>query len=80
MGTCTATSTYKARKRHVCDACGQAINPGDTYKRYRWFDGGDVGTVKAHPECYEAINDLAAEEGGWVEFGVGDIQRPAVQP
>jgi hypothetical protein len=47
-----------AKKKHRCSYCGHVIQIGETYKRYRYFDGGDAGTVKIHPECLAAFDDL----------------------
>ena len=43
--------------------------------RYRFFNGGDAGTCKMHPECYEAMEQAAHEEGGWFEWIPG-MERP----
>lgn len=51
-----------AKKKHRCSYCGHAILLGETYKRYRYFDGGDAGTVKIHPECLDAFNELDPSE------------------
>jgi predicted RNA-binding Zn-ribbon protein involved in translation (DUF1610 family) len=64
MTFCTTTETLKARKRHVCMSCGEQINAGDTYKRWRCYDGGDAGTVKMHPECQAAHQADADKYGG----------------
>ena len=50
---CTNTETLRARKPHVCMSCGQRIEVGETYKRWRTYDGGDAGTNKMHPECLQ---------------------------
>ena len=63
-----------AHKKHICSWCGTRINVGESYIRYRWFDGGDVGTVKQHPECYDAMNELIDFEGS-IEFNEGDNPR-----
>ena len=42
----TATETHTARKTHRCQWCWQCIEVGTKYRRYRFYDGGDVGTVK----------------------------------
>ena len=47
----------RSRKPHLCDWCHQSIEVGESYKRYRWFDGGDAGTCKMHFECFEAMQD-----------------------
>lgn len=75
MGTQTEYRKLKAHKKHMCDWCWQCINFGDEYIRYRWFDGGDAGTCKMHPECYGAMQDAAHEEGGWFEWTPGQ-ERP----
>lgn len=73
----TETETHVARKRHRCDWCWQFIEPGERYSRYRYFDGGDAGTVKMHTECHEAMQEAAREEGGWFEWSPGQ-ERPEV--
>ncbi len=51
-----------ARKNHRCSYCGTRIVIGETYKRYRFFDGGDAGTVRIHPECLAAFDELDCED------------------
>jgi len=64
MGACTELETIKAaRKQHRCSWCAEHIAAGDTYIRWRWFDGGDANTVKMHPECVEAMERFLAEWG-----------------
>lgn len=74
---CTDTETLKARKPHVCMSCGQRIEVGETYKRWRTYDSGDAGTSKMHPECLQMHNDDAAGEGGgpW-EYCPFSYERP----
>ena len=62
MSYATEAASHTARKVQRCTWCWQCINPGEQYKRYRYFNDGDVGTVKAHPECYEAIQEYAAQQ------------------
>jgi hypothetical protein len=62
MTYATPAETHKARLQHVCDWCGEAINPGANYQRWRYY-GDRVSTVKAHPECFEAAGELASEWG-----------------
>ena len=72
----TEIETHKAKKQHRCDWCWQFVNADETYKRYRYYNGGDVGTVKMHPECHDVMQDEAREEGGWFEWTPGQ-ERPA---
>lgn len=73
--TFTATETHVARSQHRCDWCWERINLGEPYRRYRYFADGDVGTVRMHPECYDAMQQAAREEGGWIEWTPGQ-DRP----
>lgn len=73
--TQTVTETHKARKRHRCSWCWEHIEVGATYRRYRWFGHGDASTVRTHPECYQAILDEIASEGGEIEWTPGQ-ERP----
>lgn len=75
--TTTEPETHKAQKRHRCSWCGETIEPGNTYLRYRFFDCGDAGTVKMHPECYEAMQEEAKQEGGFMEWTPGEHERPS---
>ena len=75
MSAATATETHKARKRHGCDWCAKAIEVGAEYRRYRWFSYGAARTVRTHPECFDAMQDAAREEGGWFEWTPG-MERP----
>ena len=58
-------------------SCGEAVNAGEKYLRWRCYDGGDVGTVKMHPECHAMHSDDAAHygDGEW-EFTPYSHERP----
>lgn len=71
----TEVETHKARKAHRCEWCWQRIDEGTGYKRYRYYNSGEVGTVKMHPECYVAMLEAAREEGGYIEWVPGQ-ERP----
>lgn len=60
MSAQTETTSHVARKNHRCTWCWQLVKPGESYKRYRFYDGGDTGTVKMHPECYGVITAIHA--------------------
>lgn len=64
-----------AKKRHRCSWCAEGIEVGETYKHYRSFGDDGWATVKLHQECYDAMEELAAEEGSDVEFSPGDNPR-----
>ena len=38
-------------------------------------EGGTAATVCMHPECFEAMGEMAREEGGWCEWTPG-MERP----
>ena len=76
MNGCTNIETHVAKKRvRNCDWCWEHIKIGEEYRRYRFFDGGQAYTVYMHPECYEAMGEMAREEGGWCEWTPG-MERP----
>lgn len=75
MSSTTTIETIKAAKKpHQCSWCGTKIHAGETYKKYRYFDGGDAGTVKMHAECLDAYysQDTWEQEEG---FSPGDNPR-----
>ncbi|NKI68895.1 hypothetical protein GN109_05635 [Collimonas pratensis] len=63
-----------AKKKHRCSYCGHIIQVGETYKRYRYFDGGDAGTVKIHPECLLAFHELSSHDQA-EGFDMGESPR-----
>ena len=73
--TCSESVVYKAAKRHRCDWCWQFVEPGELYRRYRLWDGGEASTVKMHTECHDAMQADALAEGGWIEWTPGQ-ERP----
>ena len=72
---CTDLENPKAKKEHFCDSCGDPITIGQTYYRWRSYDGGDAGTNKMHPECYD-MHVTNAEGGEW-EYLRYDNDRPS---
>jgi hypothetical protein len=72
----TPTETHKAQKRHRCLWCWQFIEPGETYNRYRVYNDDGASTVKMHPECHDAMQEEALQEGGFIEWTPGQ-ERPA---
>jgi hypothetical protein len=82
MAALTDTQTIRAaRAAHHCSWCGERINAGETYKRWRFFHNGDAGTCKMHPECFDAMEEeRRSEGGGCFEFMYGDNERPKPEP
>lgn len=73
---CTTPEIIKAaKKRHICSWCGQRIETGDAYKRWRCYDGIDAGTVKMHPECCDVCT-AELRKSGENEFTPYDNERP----
>ena len=54
---CTQPETHKAKKHHYCEWCGERIEIGEKYNRYRSYDGSEAYTIKMHQECYAASLD-----------------------
>jgi hypothetical protein len=75
MRTFQHQSVKKSRKRRRCDWCGETIEVGQPYDSYRFAISGDAGTVRMHPECLEASGEVAKQEGGWLEWTVGEYRR-----
>jgi hypothetical protein len=50
----------KARRRRRCDWCGEFIEVGQPYSRWRYYDGADAGTARMHPECDAAYLEWSA--------------------
>ncbi len=75
MSHSTEPTIQRALKQHRCTWCWQFIDQGEQYKRYRFFDCGDAGTVKMHLECFDAMQDEARECGGFFEWTPG-MERP----
>lgn len=68
----------KAKKRHRCTWCGEWIEPGESYTKEFVKVDGDPSWNKLHPECDEAVDDLASSEGGTCTYTPYDNERPAV--
>ncbi len=48
----------RARKPRLCDWCRTAIDIGEPYTRWRYFEDGEPPMlVRMHPECLEAAAD-----------------------
>ena len=77
MRTFHSQSVKKSQKRRQCDWCGELIEIGQPYEAYRWVAYGDSARIKLHPECHRAAGELAAKEGGIVEWMTGDFARGA---
>ncbi len=74
---CTPVETPKAKKIHICQSCGERIEAGNVYYRWRCYDSGDAGSIKMHPECYNMhAQDSKREGGGSWEFTPFSHERP----
>lgn len=70
-----------AKKKHSCDWCGERIEPGSSYFRWRFFSQShrdEFGTCKLHPECYQDNQSMPRIElvDGWTP---GQFSRPQPQ-
>lgn len=64
------------KKSHRCTWCGETIEIGGQYRRYRSYDGSDVQTVKMHPECYDDCAEVASHDQGDFHFSPYMQERP----
>lgn len=71
----TEATQQRSRKPRRCSWCWQFIETGHLYKRYRYYREGDAGTACMHPECFDAMQEAAEAEGGWIEWTPGQ-ERP----
>jgi predicted nucleic acid-binding Zn-ribbon protein len=77
---CTDVETIKsARKPHRCSWCGERIEAGSSYFRWRCYDGGDASTCRMHGECKAACesDEWVQADGG--EFSLYDNERPTLK-
>lgn len=56
----------KARKKHICDWCGEAIEKGEEYHCQTCVDNTsrEIWTIKNHAECEGAFNETLADYPG----------------
>ena len=67
-------SVKRSRKERQCDWCAEKIEVGQPKESYRWADGSDGGTVRMHPECYDAMREKCQIEPD-LEWSPGDFVR-----
>lgn len=72
-------SVARSRKVRQCHWCAEKVEVGQPYKSYRFRDCGDIGYVAVHPECYDAMHEMASMEGGWFEWSIGDFKRGSTE-
>lgn len=58
--TLISECTYTAKKKHVCDLCGQHIQIGDNYLRQFCIDG-HAYAFKSHLVCNDIANHFQSE-------------------
>ena len=76
MGTASEIEIIKSvKKPHQCSWCGERIEVGGTYQRYRWFGDDGAGVVKLHDECKAALDEVVSHERGEYLFSPGDNGR-----
>ena len=60
----------KARKTHQCVFCQELINAGELYDKRNGVDGGDMWTMKMHPECHDYERKVGVDSD-WYGCGCG---------
>lgn len=77
---CLKDEMRKARKMHKCIWCGQSIHKGDTYNYERSIFEGQHQSHHWHPECVEAMREMAGNEAAHeCTFDAYHEQRPVPQ-
>ena len=71
---CTPVENPTARKPHKCHSCGEQIEQGEQYKRWRCFVDGYVSTIKMHNECMQM--HIEESDGEQWEFCPFENERP----
>ena len=64
----TPFTLVRARKRHVCDYCGERIQKGELHQRQFAVYEGCARTWREHTECKDAIDRLVSIEPDGVEY------------
>ena len=64
-----------SQKVRQCSWCGTDIAVGEPYHGYTYRNGKDSDRVTLHLCCHEAMQTLAREEGGWVEWTPGVFEK-----
>lgn len=65
-----------AKKKHRCESCGGAIQPGEKYVRARVVDGGEAWVWKSHDDCQMAaqiLYDQGFDDGNGMLICVSDM-------
>ena len=70
-----STTRPKARKRHRCYLCGEAIEIGEVHVSEASKIDGDLIASRFHGECLAATKDW--QDDDWETFWQGDLKRPA---
>lgn len=42
------SAEHAANRRHICDACGGWIEPGERYRVHKWTEDGEFQVMKGH--------------------------------
>lgn len=69
----------KARKEHICEWCGEKINIGEKYYRYKGIYDGDFQDTCMHLECELASQKFFAENIYEDEFTPYEFKRGSVE-
>jgi len=58
-----SNAMVRARKPHVCDWCGESIEPKTKYWKWVGIVEGDPSSTKMHPECEQAVSEQQKKNG-----------------
>jgi hypothetical protein len=74
-----AVTTHKARTRKRCIWCPGHILPGEEYRKWVGNVEGDFQANVFHPECFAAMCQVAADEGGCTTFEEHSFARGTME-
>lgn len=71
-----SSGTRRAAKRHRCWYCSQRIEVGEVHGYRTGVSGGDLGSMRFHPECDDWAAANWSEDDWECPPDPGEFQRP----
>ena len=78
--TLLSESQPRAKKKHHCEWCSEAILPGDKYHAYSGMCDGEFQATKMHLECHDAMLRNIKETGEYSDYYLPDFVKRGKTP